>query len=263
MLKPLIQLTPPSSSSLFMTTLQATFPTSLGWNFISAKNELKGSFDIIRYKALGFPTRVGADLSLAYEPKVELNDPNPVNNFLYWIQLIVSNHTIIPTASGLPEDLGHGTRQAKIDVVKEQTNPSSPTYNPFYETFGRSSAKTASFYDIPGRQDVYEEHDWYAELYLVEVKNPLLKPREVTIYNGMSWGWQNKVTPCIGGSGGGGCPTITSTSEGVNQDLLLFDSGNPSQPPKSVPEPISVLGLLALGAWGAVQGLKIRRDKQQ
>ncbi len=55
--------------------------------------------------------------------------------------------------------------------------------------------------------------------------------------------------PCIGGSGGGGCFTITSLA------------ANRYTRPSSVPEPTTVLGLLALSTWGAVQGLKIRKSK--
>ena len=86
------------------------------------------------------------------------------------------------------------------------------------------------------------------------------KPKEVRIYNGVKWGWTNTVTPpttggggCNGSSGGGGCARTF-----INQEQLLSDDANASY---SVPEPISTLGLLVLGAWGIFQGLKIRKDK--
>lgn len=56
--------------------------------------------------------------------------------------------------------------------------------------------------------------------------------------------------PCNGGSGGSGCSTTS---------LLANRYSRPS----SVPEPTAALGLLALGTWGAVQGLKIRKSKRQ
>ncbi|WP_026098655.1 PEP-CTERM sorting domain-containing protein [Kamptonema formosum] len=41
------------------------------------------------------------------------------------------------------------------------------------------------------RQYPQYNHYWSAELYLVEPT----APKQVTIYNGISWGWKNEVVP--------------------------------------------------------------------
>jgi hypothetical protein len=55
----------------------------------------------------------------------------------------------------------------------------SPFYN---ESTGLSTEDT--FYDTPFRSDIKENHNWDAELYLVEET----APKTVTIYNGIKWG---------------------------------------------------------------------------
>lgn len=52
------------------------------------------------------------------------------------------------------------------------------------------------FRDISSRDDIYYNNkNWSAELYLAEVKYPINKPTQVTIYNGISWGWKSIFTP--------------------------------------------------------------------
>ena len=65
-----------------------------------------------------------------------------------------------------------------------------------------------------------------------------------------------------GGSGGGGCAR-TLALRTVNQSLPIFDIDKDytSGKSKSVPESTPALGLLALGAWGIVKALKIKKDK--
>lgn len=65
-----------------------------------------------------------------------------------------------------------------------------------------------------------------------------------------------------GGSGGGGCAR-TLALRTVNQSLPIFDIDKDytSEKSKSVPESTPALGLLALGAWGIVKALKIKKDK--
>ncbi len=246
----------------FLDKLLETFPD---WTFNSADKDLAGTFEIGVYQALGLSTGldpgVGAELQLRYLPASSYNptfnyNPTSESNELHWIQRVVNNHALIPTLSGTI-NLGHGTLEDKIDVFQEQTDPSSNVYNPFYDTF--SNTAESLFRDVSGRDDFQDDHYWFAELYLVEVPDPT-KPKEVRIYNGVKWGWTNTVTPpttggggCNGSSGGGGCARTF-----INQEQLLSDDANASY---SVPEPISTLGLLVLGAWGIFQGLKIRKDK--
>ncbi len=203
----------------------------------------------------GNPPGVGANIQLRYSPAVTYNplinyNPTTAGSELHWIGRVMSNHNFKTNQHGDTEDV--------IDVASGQPNP-------FYDlnpsvTFTDED----DFADGPARPDLQNDHYWSAELYLVE-KTP--GKQEVTIYNGISWGWRNTVTPpppvslppCVGGSGGGGCLTTVST----NRNLLFFNSGNAAQFRKPVDEPTTALGLLALGAWGAVQGLKIRKSKQQ
>jgi hypothetical protein len=44
---------------------------------------------------------------------------------------------------------------------------------------------------VSGKEDTDKSHKWLAEIYLVEYT----EPNHVTIYNGLGWGWENKVTP--------------------------------------------------------------------
>lgn len=119
-----------------------------------------------------------------------------------------------------------------------------------------------------GRPDIDEKHDWYAELYLVQET----APKTVTIYNGISWGWNNTFTPsspislppirCDGSSGGGGCFTTASDIAIRELPLSDFDSGDPNQSAEKVPEPTTILGLFALGAASTIQILKNKFNKQ-
>ena len=224
-----------------------------GWKFQRATTDLSGSFGIKIYNAYAEVATVGANIQLLYSPK----DQDPIGSNVHWIQRLRTNHGVIVTRSGLTK-LAHGIVDDKIDVFQEQTqlnyqdpqNPQKPTFNPFYDTYS-DLANQISFEDILGRDDIYESHYWYADLYLVQET----APKTVTIYNGIRWGWQNKFTqptqpppPCNGSSGGGGCRTALAS--------------NFTDTPVKIPEPIPVLGLLALGVWGTFQGLKIIKDKQ-
>ena len=52
------------------------------------------------------------------------------------------------------------------------------------------------FRDISARDDIYYNNkNWSAELYIAEVKDPINNPTQVTIYNGISWGWKSIFTP--------------------------------------------------------------------
>ncbi len=233
----------------FIDKLEETFPTSQGWIFNPASQDLEGSFEIRTYYAnvQGNPPGVGSQFQLFYNPAG--SDPTPAGNQLHWIQRVVNNHN-------LTNNPGHGNNEDVIDVPLGQTNP-------FYDLIpGISFTDEDDFADGPTRPDPWNEHTWFAELHLVEIPDPVNAPKTVTIYNGISWGWRNTVTPpntgggCNGSSGGGGCAGTF-----VSQELPLSDGVNASQSPYSVPEPISTFGLLGLGAWGVFQGLKIRKNK--
>jgi len=157
----------------FLGTLRRDFPT---WTFNSAPNDLVGRFEVGAYNAVGEysdDTRVGllgADLLFFYIPGI--GDPTPTASSLHWIQRVYSNHS----------STGHGNYEDIIDNGSEVANP-------FYD--GPSYSVPPYFEDRVRRPDLDKNHSWLAQLYLVEQTGP----RQVTIYNGVQWGWENKVEP--------------------------------------------------------------------
>jgi|JFJP01.1.fsa_nt_gi PEP-CTERM putative exosortase interaction domain len=256
----------------FLENLRTAFPASTGWTFNQATKDiagnqvpfdLAGSFNVSVYNAdvryqptyLGLfePVAVGAQIKLHYT--AGLGDPIPAINQLHWIQWVRSNHSYATNTHGDNEDV--------IDVPSGQSNP-------FYDLIpGIAYTDEENFADGPKRFDIENDHLWSAELFLVEVPDPI-KPKTVTVYNGISWGWRNLYTPpislpplpCDGSSGGGGCVT-TANNFGIRElPLSDFDSGDPNQLPEKVPEPTTIFGLLALGAAGTIKILKNKFNKQ-
>jgi len=154
----------------FIRTLKQAFPT---WTFNPAPNDLSGSFDVQIYTALGNSSSVGADLFLTYTPGA--GDPTPAGNKLNWIQRVVSNHN--------NESNIHGSYQEIIDNQYRLNNP--------YYYSSATGFQERAFDDMPSRPDPNNEHNWLAELYLVEET----ASETVTIYNGIQWGWKNNVQP--------------------------------------------------------------------
>lgn len=153
----------------FLTQLQTRYQN---WTFNTAPNDLAGIFNITRYAAQGTAERVGAELRLEYIPGP--GDPTPLNNSLHWIQRVFNNHDNQTDV--------HNDFDDKIDV-------GSQLINPFYDTLG--AATETIFYDFSGRIDTNNNHSWLADLYLVDETSP----QNVTIYNGIQWGWSNTVEP--------------------------------------------------------------------
>jgi hypothetical protein len=322
-------------------------PRWLGWNFIPSDKNLYGNFDISTYYACGAQTNcgkekldkkwnirggVGAYIDIKYNPKK--TDPKPGEGKIHWIQRVVNNHSMydehqISSGAGV-----HGRRHDGIDI------PIYQNVNPYYDTV--ASANENSFQDRPYRPDANKSHTWFADLYLVEE----IAPKTVKIYNGVRWGWINRVyrrknpplpipipirpipepapvpiprpipvpIVCNPGSGGGGCSRSTDgifDEESTNQESSYFnfddtnlteeqeqpsfDINDPdwieeqdpsvleienmkwiseedawqgenedygdSEPSTSIPESTSVLGLIALSAWGIMKALKIRKSQ--
>ncbi len=217
-----ISIIDPQNSSGLLNLLATGFPD---WSFNTAPLDAVYAIPVYEAFVPGVPSgnnSVGAQLQVVYVPGT--GAPMPSTSELHWIQRVTSNHgttSSLNLLSGLPivTDRGHGTLEDKIDVVSDQLNPNSPFYNPFYDQFG--NATETFFVDTPTRPDPAEPHTWAAELYLAEVKDPINNPKDVTIYEGLKWGWRNTVTPppppppppspsvCdpgsnAGGSGGGG-----------------------------------------------------------
>ena len=200
-------------SSGFLSTLRRSFP---GWTFSGASRDLSGSFEIKKYNAIGTPTEVGAKFLLDYIPGA--GDPTAQGNILHWIQRVVNNH---PVANNK-----HGDHADVIDIRPGQINPYYDTFyglrkrfgpRTFYDFSNRPSDETL-FYDLSARPDPGQNHNWLAELYLVEE----IAPRQVRIYNGIQWGWQNRV--------------------------------------ESVPEPLTMLGAAAALGYGVI--LKRKSSKK-
>jgi len=162
----------------FLSTLRQNFPT---WTFSVASNALSGNFDIVTYDAVGTTQSVGADFVLRYTPRGA--DPYPQQSRLNWIQRVVTNHNIRGGGS-------HGPNTVFIDNGGTRNHPFYNDPSPFtsqqevffYETY---------FGDTPRRPDPAENHNWLAELYLVDQ----IAPRHVIIHNGIQWGWSNRVEP--------------------------------------------------------------------
>lgn len=228
------ELAPPDdtdSPNDFMSILKTYFPT---WNIIKSNKELQGNFNAKNYYvcapysecgiSLSHPNPglkiqkngVGAFFDLQYEAAQD--DPSlAAGNNLHWIQVVKSQ----AQQAGVP---------ASPPIVSTFVDPPNPT--PFYDFYYNqflASPNRDHFIDRPYRGEPDINNIFLAELYLAEVKNPLNKPQEVTIYNGVKWGWQNTFTPqppsggggggCTGGSGGGGCDNLNDNYSMNNQNI--------------------------------------------
>ncbi|MCC3594212.1 MAG: hypothetical protein JGK14_27115 [Microcoleus sp. PH2017_28_MFU_U_A] len=170
------------------------------WSFKRGR-DLQGSFNIkIRY-ACGtedtcpreaiFPDDlkqkygVGSPMALTYNPLA--SDPHPnQNKNLYWIQRVITNHP--------RQGLGvFGQSKSYIDnILRNERGINSP--HPYYGISGRNLRPDGLFVDNPYRRRYLNRNFyWIGELYLAEA-NPS-KPREVTIYNGVRWGWTYQYFP--------------------------------------------------------------------
>jgi hypothetical protein len=212
-----------------------------GWDFISSDKNLYGNFEISDYYGCGAQTicakerpkdtirgGVGAYIDIKYNPKK--TDPKPGKGKIHWIQHVVNNHTLYDEQQSTSGGGLHGVRYDGIDI------PPFQNANPYY----RGGNEFSSF-DRPYRIDPTEPHTWFAELYLVEE----IAPKTVKIYNGVRWGWINRVyrrpndfcpakslgsdcspppppPPCNSSSGGGGCNRTQADgifdNENVNQE---------------------------------------------
>lgn len=162
-----------------MNLLNQQFPD---WTFLQTGN-LEGSFDIQQYYACSprFPSFgcggvedfrgvVGAAFGLNYIPKEGSSDP--VGDNVHWIQRILSSYK-------------PGSPDGNYDIIDNLDN----TVDPYYDSIS-PAAGPDFFGDIPFDSNVNKEHYVYAETYLVEE----IAPKTVKIYNGVRWGWENKIT---------------------------------------------------------------------
>jgi hypothetical protein len=157
----------------FLQTLSQAFQD---WTFNPAPSDLAGSFQVEKYLAkytvIESTPVVGGEIKLLYKP----GDGDPIlDNSLKWIQRVVNNHSATPNV--------HGNN---ADIIDNLSNPNAPYY-----PYNTESQGFRSFYDFSRRSDPAENHNWLAELYLVKET----APKQVTIYNGIQWGWSNTAQP--------------------------------------------------------------------
>lgn len=172
----------PGGTEDFLAQLKSEYPPSRGWRFIPAAEELKGSFKVSAYNVF-FNGALGGGIAFDYLPQG--NDPVTADGTrLHWIQRILSNHK---------RGSAHGTPENRIAFQGQSKNSKQPE-TPFFDLV---PAKTASksipphFQFDVGKVDPENEHEWYAEVYLVSVNTK--NPKTVTIYNGVRWGWENRL----------------------------------------------------------------------
>jgi len=157
-----------ASGDKFFGSLTSQYP---GWTFQSAANELSDDSLVVHsYAVFGSPGFVGAELDLEYVPHG--NDPT---TGIHWIQVIWDNHNIT-------NNPGHGNYEQTTDV-----GPGSTT--PYYDE--KFCATNRRFYDRSGRGDGCDSHYWNAELHLVRE----IGPKQIVIYGGVLWGWENHCVP--------------------------------------------------------------------
>ncbi|WP_256871809.1 hypothetical protein [Nostoc sp. TCL26-01] len=165
-----------------------------GWNFISSDKNLYGNFEIFNYYACSVQTLcakeepnpnnhirggVGTYIDIKYNS--QKTDPKPGQGKIHWIQRVVNNHSIYNENQVHTDEGTHGLRYDGLDV------PIWMNVNPYYDTLG--TANESSFRDKSYRKDAKNSHFWVGELYLVEE----IAPKTVKIYNGIRWGWLNRV----------------------------------------------------------------------
>ena len=187
-----VTLAPRGGSAPFLATLVAAF--GAGWNFFAAGADLTGSFNIDTYDAVGTSTRVGANFDMNYVTgAADVVDFTGSRQY-HWIQRVTNYHAITG---------GHGVLDDKIDT--STFTPPADTIVPFYDGF--SAAEVAAgktfptspprFQDGPGRSDPDRNHSWKAEVYLVEELLIVAGVRQVQIYNGVNWGWDNNIPDVV------------------------------------------------------------------
>lgn len=162
----------------FLARLGAEFPL---WVAVAAGADLAGTFNITHYDAVNNGARAGANFIMDYVAGA--GDPA---GDLHWIQRVFDNHKL---------GAAHGTAEDVIDFLAAgvgQTRPAVPYYDVLPTGPGAIApfAVPPHFEDGPGREALMP-HTWTAEVYLVRQT----AARNVTIYNGVRWGWVNTIRP--------------------------------------------------------------------
>lgn len=174
----------PGGTEDFLAQLKSEYPPSRGWRFIPAAEELKGSFKVSAYNVF-FNGALGGGFAFDYLPQG--NDPVTMDGTrLHWIQRIVSNHK---------RGSAHGTPENRI-AFQGQSKKSKQPETPFFDVVlqkNMSKSIPPHFEYTVGKIDPENEHRWFSEVHLVSVSSK--DPKTVTIYNGVRWGWENRIVP--------------------------------------------------------------------
>ncbi len=178
----------------FLKVLREMFPEKLGWSFVAADKDLSDksvivhSYHVHAVDILGKPNFVGIEgdtfgnRNQGFDVEYKPGTGDPRDN-THWIQVIRDDHAINRDLQGKLVVDKHGQNENRVDVPQGATLP-------YYDKF--FSADGSNFIDTPRRADFGESHFWSAELYLVVGPE---QPGQVTIYNGIAWGWQNHNVP--------------------------------------------------------------------
>ncbi len=125
----------------------------------------------------------------------------------------------------------HGLIYQGLDIP---LNQAEPYYRGKYEESG-----DFGFFDRPRRIDYSQAHQWIARSFLVEE----IAPKTVVVYNGIQWGWENRIYPNNNNS----CPnpslrtvsgeTNITTSSSLDSIDALQEIDCPPPPPPDEPSP--------------------------
>lgn len=229
------------------------------WDFKAAGADLaKNSLEVTAYDVIGTAAVVGIDgqnnvpkkgggktntrgFAVRYTGAAQANP--------HWVQVIADNHNIT-------NNPGHGNPENIVD---------SAGTTPYYDDGG--AANGTNFYDNPRRSDPTKSHYWVGALYYASAKGPGLGAQEVTIINGMLWGWANIFFP-VGDKlgtfiveGSKNFDSVSNLSSAINLDVTPFFTDSQlaeyktefNQEVLSLPEPNAFLmlgtGLLMIGIW--------------
>jgi hypothetical protein len=200
----------------------ATGTVNRGWNFVTGGELTNSSFRVTQYEAVGTPTEVGANFSLAYDRggADPMQNPAPIGagtTELHWIQRVRDDHNIT-------NNPGHGNSENIIDIAAGGSVP-------FYDVGLPPVPRAPDFSDSTRRPDPAmrldsaESHDWFAELYLASHIHGAAE-KTLTIYNGVEWGWINRVGPGKVQDGGGGrADPLGPVPSAMNFSPAIFEPG--------------------------------------
>jgi hypothetical protein len=185
-------------TDFFLKILRQDFPANQGWSFVSAAKDLSEnslivhSYQVHATDLLGQPNYVGIESSgiaglltptnIGFDVQYKQAAGDPGEN-VHWVQVIDDNHAFNKDLKGKVVVDKYGQVEKRVDVPQGAT---TPYYDGYY------SADSRSFLDTPTRPNFDKSHYWHAELYLVVGPE---KPGKVTVYDGVSWGWENHPAP--------------------------------------------------------------------